>query len=296
MIPAFPHEAADRPSTAGDDPGALAEARAWAERAGIALAPVAERPHGADDVDVLAIDATGAVVLVVGVVDLTADALVDALARAAAAREVAPAELAADHPGGTEAVRDAWWRVRAGQSVAPTAAPSLLVIAMSVSPAVEAALPLLAGRVHVHRVEPEKAPKAKPRSKTKSPSAAEKPAPATSAPETSASDGSATVDPAEQENLRAVVALVGEAALVLASEEGVSGRLEKDGTILVDGETYRDPAAAASAATGSPVADGWTAWRFGADGPFLSEALQEARTQPREKRPARPHRRRAVRG
>lgn len=288
MIPAFPHEAADRPSTAGDDPGGLADARAWAERAGVALAPVVERPHGSDDVDVLALDATGAVVLVVGVADLTADALVDALARAAAARAVAPAELATEHPGGTEAVRDAWWQVRAGQSVAPTAAPSLLVIASSVSPAVEAALPLLADRVLVHRIEPARAPKSKPKPKP--------PAPKSPAESAAPAEASAPVDPAEQENLRAVVALVGEAALVLASEEGVAGRLVQDGTIVVDGETYSDPAAAASAAQGSPVADGWTAWRFGADGPYLSEALQEARTQPQAKRPARPHRRRAVRG
>jgi len=292
VIPAFPHEAADRPSTAGDDPGTLADARAWAERAGVALAPVVERSHGSDGVDVLALDATGAVVLVVGVADLTADVLVGALARASAAREVAPAELATDHPGGAEAVRDAWWQVRAGRSVAPTAAPSLLVVASSVSPAVEAALPLLAGRVLVHRIEPARASKSKPKSQPPAAGSPTESAPSEPAPV----EASAPVDPAEQENLRAVVALVGEAALVLASEEGVAGRLVKDGTIVVDGETYSDPAAAASAAQGSPVADGWTAWRFGADGPYLSEALQEALTQPQEKRPARPHRRRAVRG
>ncbi|PWD50647.1 hypothetical protein C8046_08255 [Serinibacter arcticus] len=344
MIPVHPAATAAPSSEPGEVlPDALESARAWAAEAGLALVPVAERPATGDaGTDVVALDASGAVVLVVGVAELTPEALVDALARAATVRSVAPAELAAGHAGGSDGVRDAWWQLRSGATARPAAGPSLLLIATTVAPVVEAALPLLGDVVRVCRaegaVEPagagagvaeaapaESAPKpvAKPGPKP-GPRPGPRPAPAvqatvepTPAPEPTAAveqEDVQRLEPPEadadeptaggltpHEQLQAVVALVGEASLVLPGENGgVSGRLLADGTIVVDGDSYAEPGSAASAALGRPVADGWSAWRFGADGPYLGEALQEALTQSaapaRPERPARPHRRRAVRG
>lgn len=278
MIPAFPRVASDHPSAAllGDLPESLENARAWAAEAGIALAPVVERgPGGA----VLALDATGAAVLVAGMATLTASALTSALGEAAAARQVGLAEVGSAYHRGVDRLREQWWLLRAAGTAVPTPAPPLIVLAEAVDADVEAALPLLEAVVRVHRIPVGMLLQA--------PVPLEAPAPAHD-------EG----DPAEHEHLQTVVALVGEASLVLTDDsETIPGQLRSDGSLLVDGARFVDPAAAAAAALGRPVADGWAAWRFGADGPTLGEALQEARNQPPEppKRTERPHRRRAVR-
>lgn len=51
--------------------------------------------------------------------------------------------------------------------------------------------------------------------------------------------------------------------------------LHQDGAIeLADGSRYWHPDHAASAASGSPTADGWSVWRLGADGPTLMDAFR----------------------
>jgi len=52
--------------------------------------------------------------------------------------------------------------------------------------------------------------------------------------------------------------------------------LHPDGLIeLTDGSRYRHPDLAASMASGSPTADGWSVWRIGHDGPTLTEAFRD---------------------
>ncbi|MFE5310839.1 hypothetical protein [Isoptericola sp. NPDC056605] len=51
--------------------------------------------------------------------------------------------------------------------------------------------------------------------------------------------------------------------------------LHRDGAIqLADGSRYWHPDHAASAASGSPTADGWSVWRLGAEGPTLLDAFR----------------------
>ncbi|GAB6938235.1 hypothetical protein ACQP60_14250 [Isoptericola variabilis] len=51
--------------------------------------------------------------------------------------------------------------------------------------------------------------------------------------------------------------------------------LHQDGAIqLADGSRYWHPDHAASAASGSPTADGWSVWRLGAEGPTLLDAFR----------------------
>ena len=51
--------------------------------------------------------------------------------------------------------------------------------------------------------------------------------------------------------------------------------LHQDGAIeLADGSRYWHPDHAASAASGSPTADGWSVWRLGAGGPTLMDAYR----------------------
>ena len=51
--------------------------------------------------------------------------------------------------------------------------------------------------------------------------------------------------------------------------------LHRDGAIqLADGSRYWHPDHAASAASGSPTADGWSVWRLGAEGPTLMDAFR----------------------
>ncbi|MFE5294499.1 hypothetical protein ACFQ8T_20145 [Isoptericola sp. NPDC056618] len=51
--------------------------------------------------------------------------------------------------------------------------------------------------------------------------------------------------------------------------------LHQDGAIqLADGSRYWHPDHAASAASGSPTADGWSVWRLGAEGPTLMDAFR----------------------
>ncbi|MCK9795155.1 hypothetical protein M1843_15500 [Isoptericola sp. 4D.3] len=51
--------------------------------------------------------------------------------------------------------------------------------------------------------------------------------------------------------------------------------LHQDGAIeLADGSRYWHPDHAASAASGSPTADGWSVWRLGSDGPTLMDAYR----------------------
>ncbi|MEL7976517.1 hypothetical protein AAG589_11695 [Isoptericola sp. F-RaC21] len=51
--------------------------------------------------------------------------------------------------------------------------------------------------------------------------------------------------------------------------------LHQDGAIqLADGSRYWHPDHAASAASGSPTADGWSVWRLGAEGPTLLDAYR----------------------
>lgn len=77
--------------------------------------------------------------------------------------------------------------------------------------------------------------------------------------------------------LAAVVDLVGEAELVLDGSGGAVRALLITGGVLVTGGTaFSDPGEAASAVTGTKVADGWAAWRFGESGPYLGEAVEEA--------------------
>lgn len=101
------------------------------------------------------------------------------------------------------------------------------------------------------------------------------------------------VTPAQ--SLAAVVAFVGESELVL---DGSSGRIRavlgRDGSIAAAGGRYADPTQAARLASGRAIEDGWLAWRFGEDGPFLGEALEEARRAEREAGQLRRNRRRAV--
>lgn len=54
--------------------------------------------------------------------------------------------------------------------------------------------------------------------------------------------------------------------------------LQPDGWIVVGDTPFAAPEAAATAVTGGPaVADAWSAWRFGEDGPSLHEAREELR-------------------
>lgn len=97
---------------------------------------------------------------------------------------------------------------------------------------------------------------------------------------------------APREQLSVVAALVGEAELALDGTEGqIRGVLNRDGVIEVSGRRYEDPLEAA-VAHGREVSDGWAAWRFGVDGPYLGEALEEALNP--QRRPKRPPRRRPV--
>ncbi|GMA32506.1 hypothetical protein [Litorihabitans aurantiacus] len=296
MIPAFPHESnrSATPDGATDVPAdvdpQVADAGAWATEAGFAVVPVAATPEG----DVVALDHSSTAVLVAGVDELDAAQLVSLLGRAAAVAGASPADLAADHPGGSKALRNAWWHARTATDggVAPVPAPALLVLARSVTDDVLAAFALLAGTVHVHLVGAESDGDDRTDGET---SVAADAAEASEVPNESAVEH----DPAQHEHLRAVVALVGQADLVLAARTDVGARLTDTGEIEVDGDAYRDPAVAANAALGEDVPDGWTAWRFGPDGPFLGEALQEAQNQPQDRpaeRAKRPHRRRAVKG
>lgn len=310
MIPELaPQSASTTPTTSS----ALERARAWTARDGLALVPVAERREDSgSDPSVVALDARGSAVLVVGVTELTAQDLVSALARTASVREVGMEELGSWYHGGESGLRDAWWRLRVS-SPAVGESPALIVIATSVRPDVEAALTLLpSGLVRVLLPTTTPAVPAGFAAPATPAPAAPAPAPAATAtatakppqksapvrtptkPATAQRRQRAVGEMTQHEQLQAVAALVGEASLVLAGDEGgVSGRLVADGTIVVDGDSYTDPSHAAAAALGRPVADGWARWRFGADGPFLGEALQEALTRPQR---ARPHRRRAVRG
>ena len=57
--------------------------------------------------------------------------------------------------------------------------------------------------------------------------------------------------------------------------------LSPDGWIVVGGEPFPAPEAAAGAVTGGEVAvDAWAAWRFGEDGPSLREAREELQSAP----------------
>ncbi|ROR96176.1 hypothetical protein EDD28_0752 [Salana multivorans] len=99
------------------------------------------------------------------------------------------------------------------------------------------------------------------------------------------------LDPREQ--LGVVAALVGETELSLDGTDGrIRGVLSPEGLIVVAGETFDDPLEAA-VAQGREVSDGWAAWRFGIEGPYLGEALEEALNP--QSRTKRPQRRRAVR-
>lgn len=94
--------------------------------------------------------------------------------------------------------------------------------------------------------------------------------------------------------LRAVAHLVGEAEVTLDGSGGaLRGVLRADGTLVAGGARFTDPSEAAAAVTGRRISDGWAAWRFGPEGPFLGEALEEALNP--QRRAPRPHRRRAVR-
>ena len=98
---------------------------------------------------------------------------------------------------------------------------------------------------------------------------------------------------APSEQLGVVAGLVGEAELTLDGTEGqIRGVLSQDGLIEVAGHRYDDPLEAALA-QGREVSDGWAAWRFGVEGPYLGEALEEALNP--QRRAQRPVRRRAVR-
>lgn len=305
-----------------DDAAVLERAREWiAQVLERDVVPVAVRTRpGGEEVGVVALEATGLPVLVVGLDRLGSAELVEALGWAASLRALAWEEIVGWAGRREKAVGADWWRLRRGAAASSTPAPALVLLAGTVTDEVTRSLPLLADvRVHVLEAKapakgrtPAKetgAKEAGAKSATAKPVAARATATkaaAAKAESTAKPEQAAKPEPkaarrprtssqaTEHENLQAVVTLVGEASLVLAGAgDGVSGRLLADGTIVVDGDPYSDPGQAAAAALGRPVADGWAAWRFGADGPFLGEALQEALTRPA--RPARGNRRRAVR-
>lgn len=99
-------------------------------------------------------------------------------------------------------------------------------------------------------------------------------------------------------DLKAVVDLVGPTEVVLdpttAAGATYIAHLTQHGTIIGGGRSFTDPTEAARELSGRVVADGWRAWRFGADGPCLGEALEEAALGAAAGA-ARPRRRRAVR-
>lgn len=105
---------------------------------------------------------------------------------------------------------------------------------------------------------------------------------------------SAAPDLTPAEQLRVVSGLVGAAELTLDGSDGeISAALSAQGLIEIGGETFDDPLTAARA-QGRDASDGWAAWRFGPEGPYLGEALEEA-LHPQRRSAGRPSRRRAVR-
>ncbi|ACQ78948.1 hypothetical protein Bcav_0687 [Beutenbergia cavernae DSM 12333] len=87
--------------------------------------------------------------------------------------------------------------------------------------------------------------------------------------------------PAPNADLAAVAALVGAGTELVAATNGdVSDAavLTAEGLlVLADGRVFSSVDEAAAEALGRTVDDGWLAWRFGRGGPFLGEALLEAR-------------------
>ena len=305
------------------------------ELVGLSLFTIAER---SDDPVLgsyrVALDSSGAAVLVVITQVLDSQALVASLARSAEVAQVPWRELAAWYPHGPSALREDWARFR--ESVPPRGevAPALVIVAGQIADDVRAAVGVLdQGTVTVHEVglthrdgqdmleigpvaahrllprrflieveageleletseaarassiesvlepvltEPVDLNEPEARQEAEAPPVPEAP-PAPQGRRGRRSRPAQAEAPSDQDGLLAVVGLVGEASLVVASESGgVSGRLTSAGTIVVDGDSYTDPSAAASAALGRPMKEGWTLWHFGAEGPMLGEALEEA--------------------
>lgn len=345
------------------------------------LLPLAWRPDDAVLGEYLvALDATGAAVVVVVREAIDSETFVAALARSAVVRRSAWRDVAVWYPAGPEQLRGDWAVFRESLPPRGEAAPGLVLLAGRFTPEVRSAVELLdGGTVAVHEVgareqdgrhliaiEPvtarvvtrhvvleigasgrldgvvdgmadgvpdaalvggiaaapgvpvfEGVEPAEVSEALESLEASEVPEPA-EAPE--APEASEVPEPAEiteppapaeplrrrrarherppvaegPEGLAAVVALVGESELVLDGSGGaVRALLTQDAALAVGGARYDDPTAAAVAVTGRPVPDGWVAWRFGEDGPYLGEAVEEALAPAR---PAnRPRRRRAVR-
>lgn len=86
-------------------------------------------------------------------------------------------------------------------------------------------------------------------------------------------------DPAHEDVAMIAASLDGDTPLVWAQlRKGIrhDATLTTDGTLrLADGTVFRDPDAAAAAASGRPDADGWRVWRFGESGPSLADARAE---------------------
>ena len=312
---------------------------------GLSLFTIAER---SDDPVLgsyrVALDSSGAAVLVVIIQVLDSPALVASLARSAEVAQVPWRELAAWYPHGPSALRDDWARFR--ESVPPRGevAPALVIVAGQIADDVRAAVGVLdqatvtvhevglthrdgqemleIGPVAAHRLLPRRflievetgelelgglrsnvdaieaarassiesviepvltEPVVLDSMESQEPEAgvpaetAPAPAPSSDGRRGRRSRAAQEEAPSDQEGLLAVVGLVGEASLVVLSESGgVTGRLTSAGTIVVDGDSYTDPSAAASAALGRPMKEGWTLWHFGAEGPMLGEALEVA--------------------
>ncbi|WP_108719075.1 hypothetical protein [Miniimonas sp. S16] len=337
---------------------------------GVPLLPIAWR----DDDEVLgdylvALDSTGAAVVVVVRESLDGEALVAALARSAVVRRAPWRDVATWYPDGPDALRQDWADFR--ESIPPRgeAAPGLMIVSAALADGVRSAVEVLDGAtVAVHQVglgehegqpmlsvEPVSArllprhvvleadsdgvtlvggvgpalveaasvqpePEPEPWAEVEEPEESEEselpaepaPEPQTESeepevpagPEESATELDAP-DPAEQSEarldgasrrgrrrpapapdprgaLRAVVDLVGEAELVLTEDPAAEpALLAEDGVIVTAGRQFADPGAAAATALGRDVPDGWLAWRFGAEGPYLGEALEEALSGPR---------------
>lgn len=87
------------------------------------------------------------------------------------------------------------------------------------------------------------------------------------------------VDEEVDPDLIALASSIGHAVTIVWSRprrrQYYEATLHPDGLIeLPDGGRYRHPDIAASIASGSPTADGWSVWRIGHDGPTLTEAFR----------------------
>ncbi|QDB80366.1 hypothetical protein FE251_13990 [Georgenia wutianyii] len=85
------------------------------------------------------------------------------------------------------------------------------------------------------------------------------------------------------EDLVRISASLGAPTPIVWVDNGRRGEatLSPDGWIVVAGEAFPAPEAAAGAVTGGEVAvDAWAAWRFGEDGPSLREAREELQSVP----------------